>query len=410
MKRRIRSATCLLVSLLFLAGYVQLGYAKNDSLNNITSDSIREKENQISAAQKEREQLKSGMTDVQKIVDELSAVKNDLQAYVRQLDGNLEIIQAKIAELRNSISRKEQEIEMTTAALQEAEATEKKQYEEMKTRIKFMYEQGDSFYLEILLSADSYGDLLNKTDYIERLSAYDRKMLDAYIENREQIEIYKAELEEERAILEEAREAVEQEEAALNTLIAEKEKQINAYSSDIANKEQMIQQYEEEIRARNAEIEALEAAVQEEKKRLAEQNKKAKTYDGGQFKWPAPSYTRISDDYGYRMHPTLNVEQFHNGIDLAAPNGSPILAAYDGDVVAAAYSSSMGNYIMLDHGDGLYTIYMHASALYVSKGQSVARGDKIAAVGSTGRSTGPHLHFSVRLNGDYDSPWNYLSS
>ena len=89
--------------------------------------------------------------------------------------------------------------------------------------------------------------------------------------------------------------------------------------------------------------------------------------------------------------------------------GSPILAAYDGTVVSAAYSSTMGNYVMLDHGDNLYTIYMHASALYVSKGENVVKGQKIAAVGSTGRSTGNHLHFSVRLNGSYVSPWNYLS-
>ena len=93
---------------------------------------------------------------------------------------------------------------------------------------------------------------------------------------------------------------------------------------------------------------------------------------------------------------------------MAAPGGSPILAAYDGDVVGAGYSPTMGNYIMIDHGSGLYTIYMHASALYVSTGQSVTKGQKIAAVGSTGRSTGCHLHFSVRLNGSYTSPWNYL--
>ncbi|OQA22580.1 MAG: Murein DD-endopeptidase MepM [Firmicutes bacterium ADurb.Bin354] len=108
------------------------------------------------------------------------------------------------------------------------------------------------------------------------------------------------------------------------------------------------------------------------------------------------------------MHPTLKVQKFHNGVDLAAPGGSPILAAYDGKVVAAAYSSSMGNYIMIDHGDGLYTIYMHASALYVSKGQTVSKAQKIAAVGSTGRSTGNHLHFGVRLNGNYVDPMGYL--
>ncbi|MCR5735982.1 MAG: M23 family metallopeptidase, partial [Lachnospiraceae bacterium] len=91
-----------------------------------------------------------------------------------------------------------------------------------------------------------------------------------------------------------------------------------------------------------------------------------------------------------------------------APSGSPILAAYDGEVVAADYSSSMGNYAMIDHGDGLYTIYMHASTIGVSKGQLVVRGEQIGTVGSTGRSTGPHLHFSVRINGEYTSPWNYL--
>ena len=102
-------------------------------------------------------------------------------------------------------------------------------------------------------------------------------------------------------------------------------------------------------------------------------------------------------------------EKFHNGIDIGAPSGSSILAAYDGEVVSAAYDSVMGNYVMINHGSGLYTIYMHASALYVSSGQKVSRGEQIAAVGSTGRSTGPHLHFTVRLNGSYVSPWNYVS-
>ena len=93
---------------------------------------------------------------------------------------------------------------------------------------------------------------------------------------------------------------------------------------------------------------------------------------------------------------------------MAAPSGSPILAAADGKVVAASYEATMGNYVMIDHGDGLYTIYMHASALYVSTGQEVSAGTQIAAVGSTGSSTGPHLHFSVRLNGQYVNPHNYL--
>lgn len=410
MWKRIRRVLCLALAVSFAAGSAQTGYAKKTSLSDITSDSIKEKENQISAAQEEKKLLQSGMTDVKKLVNELASVKGDLEAYVTKLDGNLDAVQAKINEIKDLITKKEEEIETTSQELQKAEATEKKQYEEMKSRIRFLYERGDKFYLEVLFSAESFGDMLNKTDYIEKLSAYDRSMLDAYVENRENIEGFKAQLEEERETLREAKEAIEQEEAALNTLIAEKEQQINVYESDISNKEQIIRQYEAEIAAQNAEIAALEAAVLEERKRLAAENGTLKSYDGGKFKWPAPSYKRISEEYGERIHPILNVPQFHNGLDIAAPSGSPILAAYDGDVVAASYSPTMGNYVMINHGDGLYTIYMHASALYVSKGQSVVRGEKIAAIGSTGRSTGPHLHFSVRLNGSYVSPWNYVSN
>jgi murein DD-endopeptidase MepM/ murein hydrolase activator NlpD len=210
-------------------------------------------------------------------------------------------------------------------------------------------------------------------------------------------------------VLDEAKTEVEQEEAALEELISAKEQEINSYESDIDNKEQAIEEYEAEIAAQDELISSMEDAVAAEKKKIAAANGIVLSYDGGKFIWPAPSYTRISDDYGWRIHPILNVEQFHNGVDMAAPKGTSILAAYDGVVVAAAYSSTMGNYIMIDHGDGLYTIYMHASELYVAADDIVIRGEKIAAVGSTGRSTGSHLHFSVRLNGSYVSPWNYIS-
>ena len=213
-------------------------------------------------------------------------------------------------------------------------------------------------------------------------------------------------LEEEEEVLHQAEESLQKEQASVNTLISEKEKQIVAYEGDISNQEAAIAEYEAQIAAEDAEIAALEKAVEADRAKLAEENRVK--YDGGMFQMPCPSYKRISDDYGNRMHPTLGVEKFHNGVDFAAPSGSPILAAYDGRVVAATYNSSMGNYVMIDHGDGLYTIYMHASKLYVSSGQTVTKGEQIAAVGSTGRSTGPHLHFSVRLNGSYVSPWNYL--
>lgn len=399
-KKVLCLSLCLL--LIFVVGdkYQIVAHAE------LTNDSIKQKEAEIAKAKEEKKSLQSGLTNVKELKKQLEASKSDLANYIAELDANLADIQAKIAELKEMISTKEQEIEDKTKELEEAVAIQEAQYEAMKSRIKFMYEKGDTLYLELFFGSDNFGDMLNKADYIEMLSSYDRKMLDEYVAQAEYVALCKESLEEEKDVLEEAKKSVEAEEASLNELISAKEQEINAVSSDIKNKEAAIAEYEADIAAQNETIAALEKAVAEEKAKLAAEQ--GRRYDGGIFTWPAPSYTRISDDYGTRIHPILGVQQFHNGIDMAAPGGSPILAAYDGTVVAAAYSNSMGNYIMIDHGDSLYTIYMHASALYVSKGQEVSKGQKIAAVGSTGRSTGNHLHFSVRKNGSYVSPWSYL--
>ena len=372
--------------------------------------SIKAKQKEIDAANKKKKELQSGLTEVKKIKESLESQRSNLQAYVAELDQNLADVEAKIAELKELISEKEAEILQTTEDLEDAEEKEETQYDAMTERIQFLYEKGDAYYLELLLSSDGFSDFINKKDYIEKLSKYDTELFEEYVKNRELIEVCKAELEAEEELLEEAKAKVDEEQANLEELISTKESEINRFTGDINNKEKAIAEYEADIAMENDTIRALEAALAEERKRLLEQNGSEKIiYDGGMFKWPAPSYTRVSSDYGWRMHPTLGVEKFHNGVDMAAPGGSPILAAYDGEVIASSYNSSMGNYIMINHGGGLITIYMHASALYVSQGTMVARGEKIAAVGTTGRSTGNHLHFGVRVNGEYVSPWKYLS-
>lgn len=399
--RNWKKTVCILLSAVIVFTYSEPAHA-------VTSESIRQKEAEIAEAKKEVTSLKSSLTDVEALKKELEKSKNDLTVYVTQLDSELSGIQEKIRQYNTLIDEKEQQIADTTEELNEAIKQQEEQYEAMKKRIKFMYEKGDTFYLEMIFSSSSFSDMTNKADYIEALSQYDKDKLDEYVATKEMVQLCKEELEAEKEVLDEAKLAVEVEEANISSLIREKEAQIYSVSSDISNKEAAIKEYEAMIAQENEEIAALEKAVAEEKARLEAENARARIYNGGMFAWPCPSYTRISDEYGNRMHPTLGVEKFHNGLDMAAPGGSAILAAYDGDVVAAAYSSSMGNYIMIDHGSGLYTIYMHCSALYVSKGQSVTKGQNIAAVGSTGRSTGNHLHFGVRLNGNYVSPWNYL--
>ena len=374
----------------------------------LTNDSIKAKEAEIDAAKKEVSGLKSNKTDLEKLKKELEKSRNDLTTYVTQLDQQLSGIQNKIQQYNTMTTEKEAEIEETTLELEEAIRQQEAQYEAMKKRIKFMYEKGDTFYLELLFTAGGFADMTNKADYIESLSRYDRNKLEEYVATKELVQLCKEELEAEKEVLAEAKTAVEEEEANVSALINQKEQQIKTVTSDISTKEAAIKEYEAMIAQENAEIAALEKAVAEERARLEAENAQARVYNGGMFAWPCPGYKRISDDYGNRMHPILGVQKFHNGLDMAAAGGTAILAAYDGDVVGAAYNNSMGNYIMIDHGSGLYTIYMHCSALYVSKGQTVTKGQKIAAVGSTGRSTGNHLHFSVRLNGNYVNPWNYL--
>lgn len=382
--------------------------ARAGSLSSITSESIREKENQIEQARKEQENLQNGLTDLQNLKKDLESKRTSLSQYVAELDGNLAAIEEKLADLKRQIADKEKELIQTQAELEAALEQETRQEDAIVSHIRFVYEEGAPQAMDILLAAKSFGEFLNKADYVEKVLSYERMLLESYQATREYVELCKEQTELERQILDQTKANAETEQQNLEELIYQKNQDIISYESDITNKEQAIKELEQEIAAQESEISALEAAIAAEKKRLLESNGTVLTYDGGMFKFPLASYTRISDDYGHRIHPILGVEQFHNGVDFAAPKGTAIYAAYDGRVVAATYSATMGNYVMIDHGDSLYTIYMHASELYVKEGSVVVKGETIAAVGTTGRSTGNHLHFSVRLNGAYVSPWNYL--
>lgn len=375
----------------------------------LTNELIENSEKQKQATEDEKADLKKGLSNVQSMLKDLEIAKGNLEEYITELDADLAEINDNIDRIVAEIAEKEQQIATTALMLEEAQKTQDEQYEMMKKRIRFMYEKNTDTSLEVLLSASSFSDFLNRAEFINKVEKYDREMLNQYIAAKEAVAEVKAQLEQEQKELEEKKAEYDNEQNAMETLISSKEEEISVFEADIDNKEAAIAAYQAEIAERDQIIKDLEATIQAEKKRLLEENRQTIKYDGGKFAWPAPSYTRISDDYGDRMHPTLGVKKFHNGLDMAAPGGSPILAAYDGEVIAAAYSSSMGNYIMIDHGDDIYTIYMHASSLGVSKGQTVVRGERIGSVGSTGRSTGNHLHFSVRQNGNYTSPWNYLS-
>jgi murein DD-endopeptidase MepM/ murein hydrolase activator NlpD len=419
MKKYIRIVTLLLsFNLAFNSGII----LNASTTSNQATQEKEQLEEELDNATSESDELKSGLKDTQNAIDNLSDKKNKIENYVNELDSQLNEITDKIEEISGQIESKELEIEETTKELQQAEEDEKSQYESMKKRIKFMYENGNTAYIELVLESKSISQFLNRAEYVAKISEYDRNMLTKFKETKLYVATTKENLENEHLELETLKTESETKQAEVSNLIDEKSTQIAKYESDISSAQELETDYEEDIKAQNEVIAALEASVAAKKaeiKKLQEAELTANssktpsvnittTYDGGTFTWPCPSSQRISSEYGNRLHPTLGVYKFHNGIDIAASTGSSILAAYNGTVVGAGYNSSMGNYVMIDHGDGLYTIYMHASALYVTTGQNVAKGDTIAAVGSTGRSTGPHLHFGIRLNGSYVNPHSYV--
>lgn len=410
MKKRVFIISFICIGLaLLLASGVDKRRAEALTLSSITNESIKQKESQISQAQDEKKKLQSGLTNMKNLKQELEKEKKNLKSYIEKLDAELVNIESNIKELKSQIADKEAEIEETEQELEEALAQEEGQREAMITRIRMVYESGDAQMIELLMKSKSFGDFLNKADYVEKVISYDQRRWQEYKTIREYVELCKQQLEIEKEILDETKAGVEEEQRNLEDLIEQKNRDIEAYEKDIQNKDAAIREYEAELKAQNEEIAALEQLIAQEKKSILASSGVVITYDGGAFKFPIASYSRVSDDYGDRIHPTLKVPQFHNGVDFAAPKGTAIYAAYDGVVVAATYSATMGNYVMIDHGDGLYTIYMHASSLYVKKDDIVVRGETIAAVGSTGRSTGNHLHFSVRKDGAYTSPWNYIT-
>lgn len=415
MKKLFKGLSVLMCVVLLLSTPSTAFAASTDSDDDEKREELENRKNDLQDAQDEKDAMIGTLSDIKDQKADLEVAKDNLSDYVVELDGQLMTIQDKLTQLELRIAEKEREVSQIKEQLAAAEEDVEDQYASMKQRIKFMYERGNQTYVAMILGAENFSEMINKAEYIEELSNYDRDMLEQYQNTKEAIVVLKEQLEAEEEALRSSQMEATEKEGEMSDLIDQKQEQIRDYESDITNKEKAIKEYEAEIAAQNATIAALENQIAQAEAELRNKDVSGNeipvempVYSGGAFCWPAPSYTRISDDYGNRIHPILGVQQFHNGVDMAAPGGSPILAAADGTVIAASYSSSMGNYIMINHGGGLYTIYMHASALYVSTGQTVTRGQKIAAVGSTGRSTGNHLHFSVRRNGSYVSPWSFL--
>ena len=396
----IRRITALGLILVLAAGIpIQ---ASSAATEKVTEDAASTKS--LQEAQDEKAQLEKALKEAQGTIEDLKDSKGDIESKVTELNQQLIDISARITDLENQLTAKSEDIQETKDELAGAKEREAQQYADMKVRIQFMYENGQTSYLEALLSSRNISEFLNSADYIAQIQSYDRQKLTEYQDTVESIVNLEAQLEQEYTELEALKSTVESNKATVAAMMRQKESELADISGDIEDAQSDADYYAAEIQAQEELIAAIKRAEAEKAAAGVEEH----PYTGGAFRWPCPSSTRVTSDYGTRVSPMSGASSNHKGIDIGASAGADIIAAADGTVTAASYSSAAGNYVMIDHGGGLYTVYMHASSLLVSPGQTVSAGDVIAKVGSTGISTGSHLHFGVSLNGSYVSPWSYL--
>lgn len=333
---------------------------------------------------------------------DLKAQKSEVQSEKEALAAELDAILTKMEKTKKEIDKKHEEIAQKEDELLIAQIDENNQYESMKKRIKYMYENGNTEFIEILFASKSIGDFLNNAEYIEKISEYDRDMLIEFQEIVKLIEEQQKVLEEERKELEEMQLEMEEQQEQLEVLISTKSKEIAAL--------------EDEIGANAAKLKALqEAAAEQDRLRQEAANQgggggvagpSIVPSGNGRLSNPCPA-AYISSEYGYRSSPGGIGSTNHKGRDYAAASGTPIYAAASGTVTTVSYNSARGYYVVINHGD-IATLYQHCSATYVEVGQKVSAGQNIAAVGSTGYSTGPHLHFEVHVGGVPVDPRLYL--
>lgn len=352
--------------------------------------------------------------DAKKKAEQLESEKKAAEKEKEALAAQLNAIIADMNETQDKLKTKQAEIEKAEEELVQAKVDENNQYESMKKRIKFMYETGNSQLIEILVESDNIGDFLNKAEYISQISAYDREMLVQFQDVVKDVEEKEAALQGEYEQLTVLQDELIAKQDEMQALLDDKKVQISSLESQIGENAATLQKLIEQAEAeRQKQIQQQKAA--EEAARIAAQNaansgssyvppSSGNTVTGsGQFTHPCPGAS-ISSTFGYRDFDG----SFHKGLDLAAGEGTPTYAAADGTVVIAGWSDSAGNWVVINHGNGLVTKYMHHSAISVSAGQAVSKGQQIGYVGNTGNSFGAHLHFQVEQDGAAVDPLGYL--
>ena len=407
-KRKIRAAVALCLSVLMMGTVVSEAFpVPAYAVTQSQIDELKEQRNVIRAQRQEK----------QAIVEALEAEKADVVAQKQAMDERNMYTLQQIQLNNQEIELYDEMIAEKAAELEEAQRLEDEQLERYRARVRAMEENGGYNILAIISKSDSFSDMLTAMDDVGEIMESDRQLEDAYIAARENTESVKADYEDTRSELEELKAQLKAEQEELEKDIEEAIQIILNLENDLENRQAEYDAIMAAEDAANATIDKLVAEL--EAQRAAEAAAAAAAAGGGSsggsanasgsFLWPVASYVYVSSRFGLRVHPITGEKKSHTGIDIASNQGTAVYASDGGSVTLAGWNGGYGNCIMIDHGNGYVTLYGHLSSISVSVGQTVSQGATIGAVGSTGNSTGPHLHFEVLKNGTRIDPEQFFS-
>lgn len=324
---------------------------------------------------------------------------NDLQRQLGETNAAISQVDGRIGSLQQQASSTQHRIDWNTIELNAAKKSLALHDELLRRRLVNIYENGELSYLNVLTSVRSFSEFVERWEDLRLLIAANERAVRARKAAEDRVASVEADLERTRLELAAQQQAQQEARNQLDTLASERQNLVELASQQRRHVAAQVAEMEDLSAAEEAQLEAL---IREREAELAAQRKAAgiagPTEGGsGMFAWPVTG--TITSPFGWRSNPFGGSPEFHQGLDIAAPSGTTVTAAAGGTVIMAQWYGGYGNYILIDHGGGYSTGYGHLSAIYVSQGQSVSRGQAIGAVGSTGQSTGPHLHFEVRING-----------
>ena len=373
-------------------------------------------------------EIKSQKAEVEAQLAEYEKQKDNYAGQIGTLNNKINLTEQEIDATQEAIDALTESIEETKANLKQAERELADKQDLFETRIRVMYENGDTSYMEVVLNSENFGDMLDNIEIVSQIMDYDKGVVAEYTAIRDSIQEMEESLEADRKQQKEYKESLEVEKEGLEADRADLQAMLAKIENDSEYAQKVSDQLadeQDEISNEIAELSRKEAEAAARKRAAASSSSSSSSSRGssssssssnyssggsGSLIWPCPTYTYISSEFGGRVSPITGKWQGgHKGMDIASGKGNPVIAAASGTVVKSYLSSSYGNYIVISHGGGLMTAYAHMTRRLVSVGDTVAAGQQIGTVGSTGNSTGNHLHFEVYENGTAVNPRNYVS-